>query len=59
MSPQTRDNLENLIVDRQDAVAIVTINRPRVLNALNSQTLDELGASCWASDTTRQSASSS
>ena len=43
MSPQTRDNLENLIVDRQDAVAIVTINRPRVLNALNSQTLEELG----------------
>ena len=44
MSPQTRDNLENLIVDRQDAVAIVTINRPRVLNALNSHTLDELAA---------------
>ena len=43
MSPQTRDNLENLIVDRQDAVAIVTINRPRVLNALNSHTLEELG----------------
>jgi enoyl-CoA hydratase len=42
MSPQTRDNLENLIVDRQDAVAIVTINRPRVLNALNSHTLEEL-----------------
>lgn len=43
MSPQTLDNLENLIVDRQDAIAIVTINRPRVLNALNRQTLDELG----------------
>ena len=35
-------NHENLIVEREGAVAIVTINRPQVLNALNSQTLDEL-----------------
>jgi enoyl-CoA hydratase len=34
--------LETLLIDRQEAVAIVTINRPKVLNALNSQTLDEL-----------------
>jgi enoyl-CoA hydratase/carnithine racemase len=33
---------DNLLVDRDGAVAIVTINRPKVLNALNSQTLDEL-----------------
>jgi enoyl-CoA hydratase len=33
---------ENLLVDRDGPVAVVTINRPRVLNALNSQTLDEL-----------------
>jgi enoyl-CoA hydratase len=33
---------DNLLVDRDGAVAIVTINRPRVLNALNTQTLDEL-----------------
>jgi enoyl-CoA hydratase len=36
------DNLENLLVERDDAVATVTINRPKVLNALNAQTLDEL-----------------
>lgn len=42
MPSQTPDNLENLIVDRQDAIAIVTVNRPRVLNALNMETLDEL-----------------
>jgi enoyl-CoA hydratase len=34
--------LENLLVERDGAVALVTINRPRVLNALDSRTLDEL-----------------
>jgi enoyl-CoA hydratase len=33
---------ENLLADRDGPVALITINRPRVLNALNSQTLDEL-----------------
>jgi enoyl-CoA hydratase len=33
---------ENLLIDRDGAVATVTINRPKVLNALNTQTLDEL-----------------
>jgi enoyl-CoA hydratase len=35
-------SFENLLIDREDAVATVTINRPRVLNALSTQTLDEL-----------------
>ena len=33
---------EHLIVERDGAVAVITINRPKVLNALNSQTVDEL-----------------
>ena len=33
---------ENLLVERHAAVLIVTINRPKVLNALNAQTLAEL-----------------
>ena len=33
---------DNLLLERDGAVAIVTINRPKVLNALNTQTLDEL-----------------
>ncbi len=35
-------NFENLLVERDGGVAILTINRPKVLNALNTQTLDEL-----------------
>ena len=34
--------LEHLLVDRDGSVSIVTINRPKVLNALNGPTLDEL-----------------
>jgi enoyl-CoA hydratase len=33
---------ENLLIERDEATAVVTINRPKVLNALNTQTLDEL-----------------
>jgi enoyl-CoA hydratase/carnithine racemase len=33
---------DNLLIERDGAVATVTINRPAVLNALNTQTLDEL-----------------
>jgi len=33
---------ENLILERDGAIALVTVNRPHVLNALNIQTLDEL-----------------
>jgi enoyl-CoA hydratase len=33
---------ENILFESADAVATITINRPKVLNALNGQTLDEL-----------------
>jgi enoyl-CoA hydratase len=33
---------DNLLLERDGAIAIVTINRPKVLNALNTQTVDEL-----------------
>jgi enoyl-CoA hydratase len=38
----TLDRLENILVERDGGVATVTINRPKVLNALSTQTLDEL-----------------
>lgn len=34
---------ENLIVEQDGSVLVITINRPKVLNALNSATLTELG----------------
>jgi enoyl-CoA hydratase len=35
---------ENLLIERDEAVAVVTFNRPKVLNALNTQTMNELSA---------------
>lgn len=34
---------ETLLVEKEGHVAVVTINRPKVLNALNASVLDELG----------------
>jgi enoyl-CoA hydratase len=33
---------DNLLLERDGATAVVTVNRPKVLNALNTQTMDEL-----------------
>jgi len=44
----TLDTLENLLVERDGAIATLTINRPKVLNALNTQTIDELGRALLA-----------
>jgi enoyl-CoA hydratase len=35
-------SFETLLVERDAAVTVVTINRPKVLNALNTQTIGEL-----------------
>jgi enoyl-CoA hydratase len=35
-------SFENLLLDRDGAVAVITVNRPQVLNALNAATTDEL-----------------
>jgi enoyl-CoA hydratase len=42
MTANSLDNLENLLLERDGAVATITVNRPKVLNALNARTLDEL-----------------
>jgi enoyl-CoA hydratase len=35
-------SFETLLVEREGAVAIITVNRPKVLNALNTQTIHDL-----------------
>ncbi|HZP34352.1 MAG TPA: enoyl-CoA hydratase-related protein [Candidatus Acidoferrales bacterium] len=35
---------QNLVFEKKDHIGTVTFNRPKVLNALNRQTMDELGA---------------
>lgn len=40
-------NLENLILSFQGPVATITVNRPKVLNALNRKTLDEFKSALW------------
>jgi enoyl-CoA hydratase len=42
MIPAYPEQLEHLLLERSDGVAVITVNRPKVLNALNTATLDEL-----------------
>ena len=42
MTEPTTGTFENLLVEQEAGIAVLTINRPKVLNALNAATLDEL-----------------
>src|ERR1700738_495444 len=37
-------NFENILVEKKNSIAYVTVNRPKVLNALNLATMEELRA---------------
>ena len=39
---------QNLIFENQDGIGIITINRPKALNALNGETVDEIERLCDA-----------
>lgn len=43
-------NYENIIVEQQGKVALIRLNRPKALNALNDQLMDELGHALLAFD---------
>src|SRR5258708_32616750 len=40
--PMPYENLENVKAEVRDGILFVTIDRPKVLNALNAQTVEEL-----------------
>ena len=42
------DQYENLLVETRGGIGVVTINRPKALNALNSATLADLEAAITA-----------
>ena len=43
-SPATAPALENVLYEKKDGIAYVTLNRPKVLNALNQRTWQDLRA---------------
>ncbi len=43
-SPVTASTLKNVLYEKKGAIAYVTLNRPKVLNALNQQTWEDLRA---------------
>jgi enoyl-CoA hydratase len=47
---ETRMNYQNILVETRDRVGLVRLNRPKALNALNDQLMDELGAALRAFD---------
>ena len=47
----------NILLEKKNAIAYVTVNRPKVLNALNMATMEELRAAFHELRTTLRSAS--
>ena len=47
-------NYENILVETQGKVGVIRLNRPKALNALNDQLMDELGYAALAFDADEQ-----
>jgi len=50
-------NFENILLEKKNSIAYVTVNRPKVLNALNMATMEELRRRFMTSRVTRRFAS--
>ena len=50
MTEDATTSYETLLVERRDAVGLITLNRPKVLNALNTQVMQELVAALMRFD---------
>ena len=47
-------NYENILIETQGKVGVIRLNRPKALNALNDQLMDELGHALMAFDASEQ-----
>lgn len=47
---ETTPTPANVLVTRHDRVGVITLNRPKALNALNNELMDELGSALLAFD---------
>ena len=54
LNAKTYDTFENILLEKKNSIAYVTVNRPKVLNALNMATMEELRAAFHDIKTMRQ-----